>query len=286
MTEIPEHLLKRSAARRGKSTGDDGGGADASASKAVEASASSGPAQPPAVVQAAAAIPRDPEPVPEKPVPAYVQASLERKKMPMWAMGIIPFCALLWAYSFAGTMQLPDVEDPLFVESAALYGSQGCAGCHGGGGGGGVGYQFSGGEIYATFPEPIDQIVHIVRGSAAIAGEEYGDPNRAGGARVAGNRGVMPNYGSLTQNELELIVFHERATLGGEDTSSPEYQEWMEHMREVAEGVLPDHEIDLELFLACANPEFTPGATGDVSEDDAKKCPGPHAEEGEEVAAE
>ncbi|MFW2384131.1 MAG: hypothetical protein ACN4GZ_20430 [Acidimicrobiales bacterium] len=285
MTEIPEHLLKRSAARRGKSTGDEGAAGESSASTAVETSTSSGPAQPPAIVEAAAAIPRDPEPQPEKPVPSFVRAALSRKKMPMWAMAI-PFLALLWAYSFAGTMQQPEVEDPLFIESAALYSSQGCAGCHGAGGGGGVGYAFSDGEIYATFPDPIDQIVHIARGSAAIAGEEYGDAARPGGGRVAGERGVMPNYntGAITQNELELIVFHERATLGGEDTSGEAYQEWMEHMREVAEGVLPDHAVDLDLFLSCANPEYTPGATG--TPEDPEECPGPHAAEDEEVASE
>ena len=95
----------------------------------------------------------------------------------------------------------------------------------------------------------------------------------------------MPNYPGITQNELELIVFHERATLGGEDTSDPAYQEWMEHMREVAEGILPDHSIDLELALACADPVYTPGATGDVDPDEREKCPGPHFDS-EEVASE
>ncbi|NNF56100.1 MAG: hypothetical protein HKN03_16860 [Acidimicrobiales bacterium] len=288
MTEIPEHLLKRSKARKGTPAGDDASAA-ASASTAVTPTESSGPAQPPAIREAAAAIPRDPAPVAPKPVPPYVQAARTRKKMPMWAMAIIPFFTLLWAYSFAGTMQQPDVEDPLFTESAALYSSEGCAGCHGAGGGGGVGYAFSDGEIYTTFPAPIDQMVHIARGSAAIAGSQYGDPDRAGGARVAGNRGVMPNYPSLTQNQLELIVFHERATLGGEPTDSPAYQEWMDHMREVEEGNAPDHEIDLELFLSCANPEFTPEATGDAGDGNLEErndlCPGPHVEADEEVAA-
>ncbi len=284
MTEIPEHLLKRSASRRGKKPADGDGGGEAAKEPgtAVAPAQAAGPAEPPAIREAAAVVPRDPDPEPPKPEPAYVQAAKKRKKMPMWAMAI-PALTLLWAYSFAGTMQQPEVEDPLFIESAALYSSQGCAGCHGVGGGGGVGYQFSNGEIYATFPSPIDQIVHIARGSAAITGEQYGDPDRAGGARVAGNRGVMPNYPGITQNELELIVFHERATLGGEDTTDPAYQEWMEHMREVAEGVLPDRPIDLEFLLACADPLYTPGATG--APEDPESCPGPHADS-EEVASE
>ena len=294
MTEIPEHLLKRSKARKGTSDGDKGTEGAAASGKAVApAQAASGPAQPPAIREAAAAIPRDPDPVKEKPVPAYVQASKDRKKMPMWAMAIIPFFTLLWAYSFAGTMQQADVEDPLFIESAALYSAQGCAGCHGAGGGGGTGYQFSDGEVYATFPAPIDQMVHIARGSAAIAGEQYGDPERPGGARVAGNRGVMPNYdtGAITENELALLVFHERATLSGEPTDDPAYQEWMDHMREVAEGVIPDHAVDVEVLLTCANPEYTPGATGDAGAGDLEMrnelCPGPPVEaQDQEVASE
>ena len=165
MTEIPEHLLKRSASRRGKkpSDGDGGGEAAKEPGTAVASAQASGPAEPPAIRQAAAAVPRDPEPEPAKPEPAYVQAAKKRKRMPMWAMAI-PGLTLLWAYSFAGTMQQPEVEDPLFIESAALYSSQGCAGCHGAGGGGGVGYQFSNGEIYTTFPSPVDQFVHIAEG--------------------------------------------------------------------------------------------------------------------------
>lgn len=282
MTEIPEHLLKRSAARRGKTTGDGDGGESAAPGSAVTPAEASGPVEPKAIQQAAAAIPRDPEPEPVKPDPPYVQAAKRRKKMPMWAMAI-PGLALLWAYSFAGTMQLPDVEDPLFTESAALYTSQGCSGCHGANGGGGVGYQFSGGEVLLTFPEPIDQMVHIARGSAPIAGEQYGDPERPGGARVSGNRGVMPNYPSITLTELELLVFHERATLGGEDTSDPAYEEWMDHLREAAESGegLP---IDLDFLLSCAKPDYTPGATGEP--DDPEACPGPHSASDEEAAAE
>lgn len=283
MTEIPEHLLKRSAARRGKAPGDDQGGGESQASgAAVTPAESTGPAQPKAIQQAAAAVPRDPEPEPAKPDPPYVQAAKRRKKMPIWAMAI-PGLALLWAYSFAGTMQLPDVEDPLFTESAALYSSQGCAGCHGAGGGGGVGYQFSGGELLLTFPEPIDQMVHIARGSAAIAGQQYGDPERPGGARISGNRGVMPNYPSITLTELELIVFHERATLAGEDTSSPAYQEWMDHMREAAESG-EGSPIDLDLLLSCADPEYTPGASG--TPEDPEACPGPVTAAEDEMAAE
>jgi mono/diheme cytochrome c family protein len=287
VTEIPEHLLKRSRAAKGKPDGD-----DAPASTSVEAAgaapAAAAPAGPPALAKAAASISPDAAPAPAAPEPAYIQAAKQRKKLPLWAFFILGFVPL-WAISFAGTMQQPEVADPLFEEAALVYAQTGgCAGCHGAGGGGGVGYAFTNGEVMATFPEAIDQMVHVARGSAAILGEQYGDPNRPGGAHVSGarGRGAMPAMaGVLTMAELELVIFHERAVLGGEDMSSAAYQEWMEHLREAAEEPSPligDEEIDM--LLACANPEYTPGATGIGLEGD-EKCPGPELAGAEEVAA-
>ena len=288
MTEIPEHLLKRSKARRGVTDDAPAGAGDASGGDAVTpAAASSGPAVPDAIQAAAKAVPADSAPPPAAPEPEYVTAAKARKRMPMWAMGVVALVPL-WAISFAGTMQPAPVADPVFVESAELYQTGGCAGCHGGGGGGGSGYQLSDGQVLETFPEPIDHIVHVARGSEVINDLPYGSAERAGGQRVSGARGVMPAQESgLSLIELELVVFHERATLSGEDTSSEAYQEWIEHMREGAESGESDP-IDLEMLLACANPEYTPEATGEGSVDDAgeNNCPGPHVseEEGEEAS--
>lgn len=281
MTEIPEHLLKRSkAAKAGKTGGDSGAGdsVEAVESAAPAAAAAAAPAVP------AADLPNlDPEPVAAKPEPIYVTASKARRRIPAWALPVI-VALPIWAISFAGTMQQPDVEDPLFVESELFYSTAGCAGCHGAGGGGGTGYALSDGEVLATFPDPVDHMVHVARGSAAIQGEQYG-AERADGFRISGSRGQMPAQdGIINQNELELIVFHERATLSGEDTTTPGYDEWMEHMREAFEGG-DETPIDLELLLACADPAITPGASGVGSDDEDKPCPGPHAEEeGEEAA--
>lgn len=296
MTEIPEHLLKRSRAAKGtpEASGDAGSAVEAT-SAAAAAPAAAGP---PAIAAAAAAIPRDPEPTPEPDLPHYIVAANRRKKLPFWSFLLVAALPL-WAVSFAGTMQQPEVEDPLFTEAELAYtATGGCAGCHGAGGGGGIGYKFSDGEILQTFGEPIDMMAHIVRGSAAIAGEQYGDPERDGGARIAGaTGGAMPAMvGVLTMAELELVVFHERAILGGEDTNSEVYQEWIEHLRHEAEegGGDPLTPGDVELILECANPLFTPGASGpqvfseDDDEDAEPKCPGPHGPvlaEGEEVAA-
>lgn len=285
MTEIPEHLLKRSkSAKQGKS-GDDAGepSTEASTTAVTPTAGAAAPAgQPPALVKAAASIGPDRAPAPAKPEPTYITAAKTRKKMPIWAMGMV-FALPIWAWIYAGTMQQQEVEDVLFVESAELYtGAGGCAGCHGAGGGGGMGYAFTDGELIATFPEPIDTMVHIARGSGAINGEQYGDPDRSGGARVAGQRGNMPAYeGSLSVEQLEAIVFHERIALAGEALDSPEYIEWEIELREKLETG-ESNPIDLELLLSCANPEYTPGATG--APEDPEECPGPPSAGGEEAA--
>ncbi len=290
MTEIPEHLLKRSkAAKAGKS--DDAGG------ETTPAPASPTPAateSTPAAAAPAADLPNlDPPPEPPKPVPHFVQASLARKRIPMWVLPVIVGLPI-WALSFAGTMQQPESDDILLIDAELTYAN--CASCHGAGGGGGSGYALSDGEVLATFPDVVDQMVHVARGSDAIIGQEYG-AERDDGTRVAGGRGqgAMPaQINSLSQVELELVIFHERAILSGEDTSSPAYQEWMEHMRELIEtvgltttdGAPPIDEEYLNFLLACANPEYTPGATGTGSPDpDNQPCPGPHGEEGAEEAA-
>ncbi len=284
MTEIPEHLLKRSKAAKSSKTGEP--------QPADDAPAESGAAAPVAATSAAPSVPAaslpnlDPEPEPPAPEPHFVTAAKARKKIPVWALPLVAGIPL-WAYSFAGTMQQPEVEDPLFVEGEIFYSEAGCAGCHGAGGGGGVGYAFSNGSVLETFPEPIDQIVHVARGSAAISGEGYG-AERTDGRRIAGDSGAnMPaQVGQIPLVELEMIVFHERAVLSGEDTSDPAYQEWMEHMRETYEAGI-ETEIDVDFLLTCANPEYTPGANPEALEleaDGSNPCPGPHGGEDDEAA--
>jgi mono/diheme cytochrome c family protein len=282
LTEIPEHLLKRSKAAKGKS-GDDGGdsGGDAGSSAPV-AAASSSPT-PAAAATPAVDLPNlDPEPEPPKPVPHFVAAAMGRKKIPVWVLPVIAALPV-WAWSFAGTMQQPETEDELLIQAEEAYGT--CATCHGAAGGGGVGYALSDGEVLATFPEVIDQLAHVARGSAAIIGQEYGAVRPDGARRVAGDLGVMPaQLSSLTQLELELAVYHERAILSGEDTSSPGYQEWIAHMRELIE-LGDEHEIDLDLILACSAPGTTPGEGVGVGAPEGEVCPGPHSGDVAEEAA-
>ena len=74
VTEIPEHLLKRSKERRGALAGETGDAAPA----APAASA-------PAVAKAAPVAAAPAAPPPPKPDPAYVTAAKTRKKIPFWA---------------------------------------------------------------------------------------------------------------------------------------------------------------------------------------------------------
>ena len=187
MTEIPEHLLKRSkAAKSGKSGDADGA---AGTSEASSAPVASQPATPAAAAPAANLPNLDPPPPPAKPVPAYVEAARSRKRIPVWVLPVIAALPV-WALSYAGTMQQPETEDILFVDAALIYGS--CSGCHGAAGGGGVGYALTDGEVLQTFPNAIDQMVHVARGSDAIAGEEYGAVRADGTRRVSGARGRGP----------------------------------------------------------------------------------------------
>jgi hypothetical protein len=287
LSEIPEHLLKRSRSAKAGKTGGDAGGDDA----APVAAGSGTPAA--ATPAAAAAVPAnlpnlDPEPVPAKPDPHFVVASKARHRIPVWALPVVAALPI-WAIAYPGTMQQPKVEDPLYVEGALFYSQSGCSGCHGAGGGGGQGYPLSDGSVLKTFPDPIDQMVHVARGSAAIQGQQYGAPrDDIGGRRVAGakNSGAMPpQEKQLTQVQLEMAIFHERAVLAGEKTDAKPYQAWMNSMRERFEGG-DAKPISLELLLACAHPDITPGATGTGSPDPKKNpCPGPAAAGTEEAAA-
>lgn len=278
MSEIPEHLLKRSrSAKAGKSGGDAGGSESAPAAASPSAPAPAGGSAPVAAASVPANLPNlDPEPVPAKPEPHFVVAAKARRRVPVWALPIVAALPI-WAIAYPGTMQEPPKEDPLLTESALFFSEAGCAGCHGAGGGGGTGYQLSGGSVLETFPDPIDQMVHVARGSAAIQGKEYGAERKDGTRRVAGAKGsgAMPaQEKQLTQIKLEMVIFHERAILSEEDQTTPEYIEWMDSMRERFEkgDAKP---IDLEFLLKCANPDYTPDATGEGSTDEANPCPGP-----------
>ncbi|MCP5026857.1 MAG: cytochrome c [Actinomycetia bacterium] len=252
MTEIPDHLLERTRARRRALglpvAGDDGGGADTGAAAgggAAPATAAAAPAKGPVAIPAGDTSP--PAPVIDS---AAVAAHKARKKIPVWAMPVVAALPI-WAFIYAGTIQEPGAHEisPL-EEGATLYEAR-CAACHGGSGAGipGNGYQLNNGEVTATFPNASEHTLHVARGSAAIAGEAYGSPDRPGGQRIAGERGTMPGLGSsLTDIEIELVVWHERITLAGEELGAGQLATLLEDLQHrMEEG---GHELDIEDLAA------------------------------------
>jgi mono/diheme cytochrome c family protein len=223
MTEIPEHLLARSKARRSAIGQSEGGGeaaAEAAPSTAVEraepaAAAPAGPAGPTPPTPAKA--PAAPELPPEKPRRPEVVAALTRKKIPYWA---VPAVIALpgWAFLYAYTLDPRVEESAVIAEGRAIYAAQGCNGCHGPTGGGGVGPALADGEVELTFPNYADQVVWVTEGVAAAGTDgSYGDPDREGGPRNINDLpAAMPEFGTkLSAEQILAVVRFEREVLSG-----------------------------------------------------------------------
>ncbi len=233
MTEIPEHLLKRSKERRaalGLGGGDEPPGEAPAASagggepsKAVAKPAAGEPATP------TGRAPR-PEPEPEpiaEPDPPYVAAAKSRRRVPYFAMPVLALLPL-WGLFYWYTVQPPppDQNDPLVV-GAQVYAAN-CAQCHGGAGEGGSGPKLADGEVLKTFPNALDQARWVTFGKehgGPDANGNYGDPNRPGGQHnVDMFGGAMPSAEKdlgLTPDQIVAVVRHERETLSGEKTPAP-----------------------------------------------------------------
>ena len=125
MTEIPEHLLNRSKARRAEAPSDASGDSAPSSTPAVAT-----PATPAKATEA-------PAPKPVVPDPPYVVAAKSRKKIPFWAMAglaMLPAWAALYLIALKPAEKV--LAGPISI-GATVYGS--CAGCHGADGAGGAG---------------------------------------------------------------------------------------------------------------------------------------------------
>ncbi len=240
MTEIPEHLLKRSRDRRaalGLGGGDDatasGGEAPAAtpATTAETAPAAAAPSGPVGRKAAAAAAP-PPPPKPDLPV---VAAAKSRQKIPFWAMlslSLLP----VWLFMYVRSVtEAPEVAAGPLGVGAEEYGA--CAACHGTNGEGGAGRPLADGEVEKTFPHIEDQVRFVYFGTAQynIAGvSNYGNPDREGGPHTVGSFGQMPGQGALaggdlTDDEILAVVCYERYTIGGADPESDEYADEYEH---------------------------------------------------------
>jgi mono/diheme cytochrome c family protein len=213
LTEIPEHLLERSRARRAALGLGGGGAAPAKTESGEEAPAAGTPtAVAPARAAAAPAAVAAPK-VPEVVLSPYAQAAIARKKIPYWAVPVLIFLPL-WGFLYWGTLDPEPVKETgILAEGATVYAR--CASCHGANGGGGVGPALT--TVHDTFPNVADQVWWVTNGSKAVStGSPYGSPTRPGGQRVS--VGGMPDWGNgLTAQQLLSVVYYERVHFGGED---------------------------------------------------------------------
>ena len=224
MTEIPEHLLKRSQARKA--------GGDAAA-------AAASPAATPAVSAAsvpAVATPKAPAvsagPPPAKPDIPVVAAYKARKKIPVWAMVTLSILPLwLFMYVIALKPVAAKASGPV-ATGVEIYGGN-CSGCHmpGGAGVAGGAYAFTGGDAMKTFPHIEDQLRWVSLGTSAYAEagiEIAGDPNREDGPHIVGSNGLMPPRGDQDYTDAEILgaVCEERYALGGIEEAGEEWELW------------------------------------------------------------
>jgi mono/diheme cytochrome c family protein len=236
VTEIPEHLLKRSRERR-SAVSDETPAGDAP-SQAVEPAAAATPA-----TSAPAAPPAPVVPV-VVPDPPYVRAAKERPKIPYWAMGTLSLLPIFMFMYWRGlTAEERVIEGPIGAGASIYTGAGACSGCHGAAGGGGVGRQLSDGEALKTFPYVNDMLNFIYVGTQGFEAEGlpfYGNPDREGGPHLRYNGAAMPaQAGALSELEILEVACYIRYELAGADATgeyAEEYEKWCSPEAEVFMG--------------------------------------------------
>ena len=170
MTEIPEHLLKRSKERRrpwawaAASAGDAAPAADAPSGAAGELGrrrkAGGGAGRPSR--RAACPPPRRPR-RPIRPMSPPPKAARRCRCGPPRCS---PSCRC-GASSTTRACRSPPAgaNDPLALGAEIYTGKGGCAGCHGTDGSGGVGAKLSGGEVLKTFKNPLAMVHWVAFGA-------------------------------------------------------------------------------------------------------------------------
>lgn len=210
MVEVPEHLLQRSRERRaalGLGGGEGAAPAPAADDSAAPMAAEAGAVPAEATAAAAPAVAEPPPPPP----PPYVQAALDRRRIPYWVMPVV-FLLPLWVILYAGTLSEADTGEPTQVELGGELYAENCASCHGGTGGGGVGPALAGGAVLETFPTFEDHLAWVVGGSDSAVGGKYGSELQKE------SKGGMPTFfGQLTEAEILAIVRFEREVLSEEE---------------------------------------------------------------------
>jgi len=221
VTEIPEHLLKRSKERRA-AMGLPGGEADAAASAPSEGAAAPTAAVTPAAARAATPVPAAAAPPPPKPDPPYVQAAKARRRIPFWAMPVIALLPV-WALLYLNSVKVPASRDDALKKGAEVYAA--CSACHGASGEGGTGAVLKDGNVLKTFKDPKDMMMWIYLGAAGGARPDgsYGDANRPGGPHnIKTLPAVMPAWASLSAQDIADVTRYVREDLSGEPTPSPD----------------------------------------------------------------
>ena len=242
MTEIPEHLLKRSKERRA-AMGLPGGEGDADAS-APAASAPVPAAAAATPVAARAAAPEKAAPPPPKPLPPYVAAAKSRRRIPFWAMPVIALLPI-WGLLYLNSVKVPPISDDALTIGAEQYAP--CAQCHGANGEGGTGPALNNGAVLQTFKSAKDMEMWIYLGADGGARPDgtYGDANRPGGAHnLKTYSAAMPSHSDMSAEDLADVVRYVREVISGEETpdadaiaAAPEVAQ--EAIDEAKEGKLP-----------------------------------------------
>ena len=209
MTEVPEHLLRRSRERKAALGGEAPpagaeGEADAGSAGSAGAAGAGSAVEPAAPARVATAAPAPPTYTgPPQPPP-------RKQRVPVWAMPVLaalPFWALLYTGSF-GDRPTKGPAGPVEV-GQGVFRQAGCAGCHGPTGGGGAGPPLA--NVVKTFPTFEDHVAWVTNGSAAVKGQTYGNSGRV----ATGN---MPGFGKqLSAAEIVAVVCHERVDYGKEE---------------------------------------------------------------------
>lgn len=238
MTEIPEHLLKRSKQRRSALSGQ---GGDAGTTGEPAGAPATSDAIAPVAAGSAPAV-AEPEPV-EVPTPPWVEAAQSRKKVPWWAaaaLAVLPLFFIVYPWTLGEPSN--DVG-PLAIGNELYNGSAACAGCHGGSGGGGVGPAMAGGAVIETFPSPVEQVTWVALGSTGYqdAGlSTYGETQKP-------IKGGMPGQiSTLSPSEIMAVVLHERVEFGGEDFDQAL---WEDGFEERIGELLPDQAAEFMTVL-------------------------------------
>jgi mono/diheme cytochrome c family protein len=208
VTEIPEHLLKRSRERRAAIGGEGAEDEGAAPGTAVEASATDAPTP----VPAAAAAPPAPVAPPPAPVRPEVAAALRRPKIPIWALPVV-LALPVWAYVYQATLTPPPKPANTPIALGATEFAE-CAACHGAAGEGGVGPALT--TVRDTWPDFRDHMIWVRIGSAGWPTDTYGAPGKT-------KHGGMPPHPAMTDAQLAEVVLYERATFGGLKPTDKEY---------------------------------------------------------------